>query len=86
MVTLLLNHGADPFLSTLVKDCDFYSVNTQKGCFSAISVAASHRQKRILMKLITEPNIFKNKKILSLEEILAEGKYVHIIIKLSIFY
>nr|CAD7258854.1 unnamed protein product [Timema shepardi] len=74
MVSLLLAHGAHPFLSTLLKDSLCYSGAAQRGCYSAISVAASHGQRSILHKLLSHPlNTNNNKEVLSLEEILAEG-------------
>jgi len=34
MISLLLQHGARPFLSTLVRDSLCYSSSAQKGCYS----------------------------------------------------
>lgn len=73
MVQLLLSRGAHTFLSTLIKDSLCYSGAAQRGCYSAISVAAAHGQRTILHQLLTHPLSHYNKEVLSLEEILAEG-------------
>lgn len=73
IVSLLLAHGAHPFLSTQMKDSLCYSASAQRGCYSAISVAAAHGQRAILQKLISQPIAPINKEVLSLEEMLAEG-------------
>ncbi|XP_072745996.1 ankyrin repeat and BTB/POZ domain-containing protein 2 isoform X1 [Anoplolepis gracilipes] len=77
MVALLLAHGAQPFLSTLIKDSFSYSGTAQRGCYSAISVATAHGQRSCLHQLLSHPLNFSakrgEKEILSLEEILAEG-------------
>ncbi|KAK7874233.1 hypothetical protein R5R35_006272 [Gryllus longicercus] len=73
MVLLLLSHGAHTFLSTLLKDSLCYSGAAQRGCYSALSVAAAHGQRTILHKLLSHPLNTNNKEVLSLEEILAEG-------------
>ncbi|EFX81975.1 hypothetical protein DAPPUDRAFT_302879 [Daphnia pulex] len=74
MISLLLSHGARPFLSTLVRDTLCYSSSAQKGCYSAIAVAAAHGQRAVLHKLLSHPvNGNSNAEVLSLEEILAEG-------------
>ncbi|KAL0114030.1 hypothetical protein PUN28_011389 [Cardiocondyla obscurior] len=77
MVALLLAHGAQPFLSTLIKDSFSYSGSVQRGCYSAISVATAHGQRGCLHQLLSHPLNFSakrgEKEILSLEEILAEG-------------
>ena len=74
MISLLLSHGARPFLSTLVRDTLCYSSSAQKGCYSAIAVAAAHGQRAVLHKLLAHPvNGNSNADVLSLEEILAEG-------------
>lgn len=73
MVQLLLSRGAHTFLSTLIKDSLCYSGAAQRGCYSAISVAAAHGQRSILHQLLTHPLSHYNKEVLSLEEILAEG-------------
>ncbi|XP_068907517.1 ankyrin repeat and BTB/POZ domain-containing protein 2 isoform X3 [Tenebrio molitor] len=73
VVSLLLAHGAHPFFSTQIKDLLCYSASAQRGCYSAISVAAAHGQRAILQKLLAQPLIPVNKEVLSLEEILAEG-------------
>lgn len=73
MVSLLLAHGAHPFLSTQSKDSLCYSPAAQRGCYSPISVAAAHGQRAVLQKLLTHPMAPVNKEVLSLEEILAEG-------------
>ena len=79
MVSLLLSHGAQPFLSTLVNDAFGYSGSAQRGCYSAISVAAAHGHRSCLHQLLSNPLNFASsttrgdKDVLSLEEILAEG-------------
>ncbi|XP_076294938.1 ankyrin repeat and BTB/POZ domain-containing protein 2 isoform X2 [Lasioglossum baleicum] len=77
MVALLLAHGAQPFLSTLIKDSFSYSGSAQRGCYSAISVATAHGQRSCLHQLLSHPLNFSTKRgekeVLSLEEILAEG-------------
>ncbi|XP_043268574.1 ankyrin repeat and BTB/POZ domain-containing protein 2 isoform X3 [Venturia canescens] len=77
MVALLLAHGAQPFLSTLIKDTFCYSGSAQRGCYSAISVATAHGQRGCLHQLLSHPLNFSakrgEKEVLSLEEILAEG-------------
>ncbi|XP_011500686.1 PREDICTED: ankyrin repeat and BTB/POZ domain-containing protein 2 isoform X2 [Ceratosolen solmsi marchali] len=77
MVGLLLAHGAQPFLFTLVKDTFCYSGSAQRGCYSAISVATAHGQRGCLHQLLSHPLNFSarrgEKEVLSLEEILAEG-------------
>lgn len=73
MVSLLLSHGAHQFLSTQTNDTLCYSAAAQRGCYSAVSVAASHGQKAILQKLIAQPIVSLKKEVLSLEEMLEEG-------------
>lgn len=73
MVSLLLAHGAHPFLSTQPKDTLCYSASSQRGCYSSISVAAAHGQRAILQKLLSQPMAPVTKEVLSLEEMLAEG-------------
>ncbi|XP_021925814.1 ankyrin repeat and BTB/POZ domain-containing protein 2 isoform X2 [Zootermopsis nevadensis] len=73
MVCLLLSYGAQPFLSTLLKDSLCYSGAAQRGSYSAIAVAAAHGQRTTLHKLLAHPHNTNNKEVLSLEEILAEG-------------
>ncbi|KAK2581600.1 hypothetical protein KPH14_002107 [Odynerus spinipes] len=77
MVALLLAHGAQPFLSTLIKDSFSYTGSAQRGCYSAVSVATAHGQRSCLHQLLSHPLNFSakrgEKEILSLEEILAEG-------------
>ncbi|XP_063224309.1 ankyrin repeat and BTB/POZ domain-containing protein 2 [Bacillus rossius redtenbacheri] len=73
LVSLLLSHGAHPFLSTQLKDSLCYSGAAQRGCYSAIAVAAAHGQRAVLHKLLSHPLNSTNKEVLSLEEILAEG-------------
>ncbi|XP_065158993.1 ankyrin repeat and BTB/POZ domain-containing protein 2 isoform X2 [Atheta coriaria] len=73
MVQLLLAHDAHPFLSTLIKDSLCYSAAAQRGCYSAVSVAAAHGQRGLLQKLLAQPVASANKEVLSLEEMLAEG-------------
>lgn len=36
MVALLLAHGAQPFLSTLIKDAFCYSAAAQRGCYRCV--------------------------------------------------
>ncbi|KZC03866.1 Ankyrin repeat and BTB/POZ domain-containing protein 2 [Dufourea novaeangliae] len=89
MVALLLAHGAQPFLSTLIKDSFSYSGSAQRGCYRqvkyradhiAISVATAHGQRSCLHQLLSHPLNFSakrgEKEVLSLEEILAEGSAV----------
>lgn len=73
MVELLLSYNAHPFLSTTLRDSLSYSGAAQRGCYSAIAVAAAHGQRAILHKLLSHPMAKSNKDVLSLEEILAEG-------------
>lgn len=73
MVSLLLAHGAHPFLSTQLKDTLCYSGSAQRGCYSPISVAAAHGQRTVLQKLLAQPMAPVSKEVLSLEEMLAEG-------------
>lgn len=72
-VSLLLAHGASSFLSTKQNSMAF-SGRAQQGCFSAISVATAHGQRLTLRKLLSHPFVpEKQRDVLSLEEILAEG-------------
>ncbi|XP_050300296.1 ankyrin repeat and BTB/POZ domain-containing protein 2 [Anthonomus grandis grandis] len=73
IVSLLCAHGAQPFFSTQIKDSLSYSASTQRGCYSAISVAAAHGHRVVLQKLLAQPLAPVNKEVLSLEEMLAEG-------------
>lgn len=73
MISLLLVHGAHPFLSTQLKDTLCYSGSAQRGCYSPISVAAAHGHRQILQKLLAQPMAPVSKEVLSLEEMLAEG-------------
>lgn len=73
VVSLLLLHGAHAFFSTQQKDSICFAGNAQRGCYSAISVAASHGQRGILRKLLSHPLAPGNREVLSLEEMLAEG-------------
>lgn len=73
VVSLLLAHGAHAFLSTQQKDSLCFSGTAQRGCYSAISVAAAHGQRVSLRKLLTHPLAPGNSEVLSLEEMLAEG-------------
>lgn len=74
MVSLLLSHGAHPFLSTLQRDSMFnYSGSAQRGCYTSISVAAAHGKRGILRRLVAQPPSGATTDVLSLEEMLAEG-------------
>jgi ankyrin repeat/BTB/POZ domain-containing protein 2 len=77
IVELLLSFGASPFLSTLKMDAMSFGSAAQKGCYCALSTAASHGQRKVLHKLVTHPSTLTSqnsgKEVLSLEEILAEG-------------
>ena len=77
IVELLLSFGASPFLSTLKVDTMSFGSSAQKGCYCALSTAASHGQRKVLHKLVTHPTTLTSqnsgKEVLSLEEILAEG-------------
>lgn len=73
IVSLLLSHGANAFLSTQQKDSLCFSGTAQRGCYSAISVAAAHDQRPILRKLLSHPLAPVSREVLSLEEMLAEG-------------
>lgn len=70
IVALLLAHGANGFLSTQHTDSMCFA---QRGCYSAISVAAAHDQRAILRKLLSHPLAPVSREVLSLEEMLAEG-------------
>lgn len=71
IVALLLAHGANGFLSTQHTDSMCFA---QRGCYSAISVAAAHDQRATLRKLLSHPLAKVNQsEVLSLEEMLAEG-------------
>ena len=73
VVSLLLSHGAHAFLSTQQKDSLCFAGSAQRGCYSAISVAAAHGQRTSLRKLLTHPLAPVSREVLSLEEMLAEG-------------
>lgn len=77
IVELLLSFGASPFLSTLRVDSMSFGSTAQRGCYCALSTAASHGQRKVLHKLISHPTTLSSqnsgKEVLSLEEILAEG-------------
>ncbi|KAB0803695.1 hypothetical protein PPYR_00665 [Photinus pyralis] len=73
MIALLLAHSANPFISTQLNDTLCYSASAQRGCYSALSVAAAHGQRAILQKLVAQPITTVNRDVLSLEEMLAEG-------------
>ena len=55
IVELLLSFGSSPFLSTLKVDTMSFGSSTQKGCYCALSTAASHGQRKALHKLVTHP-------------------------------
>ncbi|CAB0038726.1 unnamed protein product [Trichogramma brassicae] len=79
LVSLLLAHGAQPFLSTLQQDSFGYSASYAGNCSSsAVSVAAAHGQRDVLRQLLSHPLNFSTrrneKQVLSLEEILAEDE------------
>ncbi|XP_050091781.1 uncharacterized protein LOC126575236 isoform X1 [Anopheles aquasalis] len=73
VVSLLLAHGAHAFLSTQQKDLLCFAGTAQRGCYSAISVAAAHGQRVTLRKLLSHPLAPGSREVLSLEEMLAEG-------------
>ncbi|KAM7358106.1 ankyrin repeat and BTB/POZ domain-containing protein 2 isoform 2-T3 [Cochliomyia hominivorax] len=73
VVSLLLVHGANAFLSTQQKDSMSFAGSAQRGCYCAISVAAAHGQRTVLRKLLSTPISQGSKDVLSLEEMLAEG-------------
>lgn len=73
VVSLLLAHGAHAFLSTQQKDSLCFSGTAQRGCYSAISVAAAHGHRISLRKLLSHPLAPGSREVLSLEEMLAEG-------------
>ena len=54
-----------------------FGSSAQKGCYCALSTAASHGQRKVLHKLVTHPTTLTSqnsgREVLSLEEILAEG-------------
>ena len=58
MIQLLLSYGANPYLSTLMKDSLCYSGAAQRGCYAAIAVAAAHGQRAVLHKLLSQPQVF----------------------------
>ena len=55
IVELLLSFGSSPFLSTLKVDTMSFGSSAQKGCYCALSTAASHGQRKALHKLVTHP-------------------------------
>lgn len=73
VVSLLLVHGANAFLSTQQKDSMSFAGSAQRGCYCAISVAAAHGKRSILRKLLSTPISQGSKDVLSFEEMLAEG-------------
>lgn len=72
LVTLLLTHRANPFLSTQSKDSLSFSGTAQRGSYSAISVAVAHDNGQALQKLLNHPLAPASREVLSLEEMLAE--------------
>ncbi|XP_026479832.1 ankyrin repeat and BTB/POZ domain-containing protein 2-like [Ctenocephalides felis] len=73
IVSLLLQHGANCFLSTLPTDTLCYSGSAQRGCYSAVSVAACHGKRATLLRLLRHPGAPARREVLSLQEMLAEG-------------
>uniref|UniRef100_A0A1I8NA82 BTB domain-containing protein n=2 Tax=Musca domestica TaxID=7370 RepID=A0A1I8NA82_MUSDO len=73
VVSLLLLHGANAFLSTQQRDSMSFAGSAQRGCYCAMSVAAAHGQRSVLRKLLSTPISQGSKDVLSLEEMLAEG-------------
>lgn len=73
VVSLLLLHGANAFLSTQQRDSMSFAGSAQRGCYCAISVAAAHGQRAVLRKILSTPISQGSKDVLSLEEMLAEG-------------
>lgn len=73
IVELLLSYGANAFLSTQHSDSMCFSATAQRGCYSAISVAAAHNQRPLFRKLLSHPLSKVSRDVLSLEEMLAEG-------------
>lgn len=72
LVTLLLNHRANPFLSTKCNDSLNFTGTAQRGSYSAISVAVVHDNSQVLQKLLNHPLAPASRDVLSLEEMLAE--------------
>lgn len=72
LITLLLTHRANPFISTKTKDSLSFAATAQKGSYSAISVAVVHDNAQALQKLLNHPLAPASRDILSLEEMLAE--------------
>ncbi|XP_030844958.1 ankyrin repeat and BTB/POZ domain-containing protein BTBD11 [Strongylocentrotus purpuratus] len=68
LVCLLLDKGADPYLTTLHRNGI-----TSKGHGNSFALAAAHGHRNILRKLLEQPRLIRSSDILSLEEILAEG-------------
>lgn len=64
-----MSYGANAFLSTQRTDSMCFA---QRGCYCAISVAATHNQRTMLRKLISHPLSKISRDVLSLEEMLAE--------------
>ena len=70
MVLLLLERGAQPFISTQIRENLFYLDSINRGCYSAVCVAAAHGHLEIFRKLLTHRT--KCSEVLSLEDMLAE--------------